>query len=62
MGFSPALRFLLAHQENEGKPSFAFLVSWRRVGGWSSCHHGAFGVGVGVYVFALDMVLVACVL
>ena len=61
MGFSPALHFLLGHQEIEGKPSFAFLVSWRTVGGWGGCRCGAFeGRGGGGYVFALDMVLVTC--
>ena len=63
MGFSPVLRFLLGHQENEGKPSFAFLVSWRRVEIWGRCCCGAFGGGGGGgvrYDFALDVVLVTC--
>ena len=46
MGFSPALRFLLGHQENEGKSYFASLVFWRIVGGWGECRCGAFGGGV----------------
>ena len=47
MGCSPALHFLLGHKENKRKPSFAFFVSWRRVGGWSGCHCGAFGARGG---------------
>ena len=60
VGFSLALRFLQGHQKNEGKPSFSFFVSWRRVGGWGGFCCGASGGGGVGYVFALDMALVTC--
>ena len=47
-GFSQALHFLLGHQENEGKPSFPFLVSWRRVGGCCGAFGGR-GSGVSLH-------------
>ena len=48
MGFSPALCFLLGHQESEGRPSFA---SWcpggeLKVGGWGNAVVGLLGAGV----------------
>ena len=47
VGFSPALRFLLGNQENEGS---RLSLSWSprgELGGWGGCRCGVLGGGAG---------------
>ena len=60
VGLSPALRFLLGNQENEGS---RLSLSWSprgELGVGVGPAVGFLGVGVVGCVFALDMVIVTC--
>ena len=57
MGF-PWLALSTGHQESEGRPSLAFLVSWGELGAGGVQLWDFWGQGWWGYVFALDMVFV----
>ena len=60
VGFSPALRFLLGHQKDDGKPSFASWCPGGELGAGVGAAVGLLGARVVGYAFALDIVSVTC--